>query len=401
MSTPLRIAAVFALTVSWAGQGHAQSASGWTAEELDVLRSLSLSSLPKLPPDPTNRYADDPRAADFGHRLFFDIRLSSNGRVACATCHIPELAFTDGRPVSVGVGVTPRNAPTVVGAAHNIWFFWDGRKDSQWSQALASIENPLEHDMPREKVIAAVRDNVDLARDFTAIFGALPQAGDRDGVNRAFANVGKAIAAYQRRIMPGKAKFDRYVDALIAGRTPARSEELSLDEAIGLRVFITDQLGGCVRCHNGPLFTNQHFHNIGVAEPSPDPREEGRLAGLKTARADEFNCRGRYSDADPAQCAELDFARAGAESRGAFKAPTLRNLGNTAPYMRSGNQRNLADVMWHYRTLPTARVGTSELTSIPITATEFEQLEAFLRTLDGPLDAPARYLRAPEPHRTN
>ena len=83
-------------------------------------------------------------------------RLGSTGDVAkvgCATCHAPERDFTDGKKVAVGVGVTPRNAPTSIGAARNSWFFWDGRKDSQWSQALASIENPLEHDMPRDRVV--------------------------------------------------------------------------------------------------------------------------------------------------------------------------------------------------------------------------------------------------------
>ena len=159
--------------------------------------------------------------ADFGHRLFFDTRLSSNGKVACATCHEPARDFTDGKSVAVGVGVTPRNAPTVIGAARNIWFFWDGRRDSQWSQALASIENPLEHDMPRDRVVDVVRANPDLSRGYTAIFGGLPTAADRDGINRAFSNIGKAIAAYERRIMPGPAKFDRYVEAILADRKPA------------------------------------------------------------------------------------------------------------------------------------------------------------------------------------
>ena len=376
----------------------AQPASEWTAPEIAILRTLTLSSLPKLPGDPTNRYADDPRAADLGHHLFFDPRLSSNGKVACATCHDPARDFTDGKPLAVGVGVTPRNAPTIIGAAYNRWFFWDGRKDSQWSQALASIENPLEHDMPRERVVEVIRGAPDLAGPYRALFGELPAHGDRDGVNRAFANVGKAIAAYERWIMPGPAKFDRYVDAILAGRKPAAADELTLDERQGLHVFISDQLGRCVRCHNGPLFTNQHFHNIGAAELAPHAREEGRIAGIEQALADEFNCLGRYSDAGPGQCPELDFARRGSpELRGAFKVPTLRNLPKTAPYMRTGDRARLDDAMWHYRTLPGARVGKNELNDLPITATEFDQLEAFLRTLEGPVSAPARYLRPPDP----
>jgi cytochrome c peroxidase len=376
---------------------HAQTAAEWSAAEIAILRTLTLSSLPRLPPDPSNRYADDPRAAELGHRLFFDTRLSSNGRVSCATCHDPARDFTDGKKVAVGVGVTARNAPTIIGAAYNSWFFWDGRKDSQWSQALASIENPLEHDMPRERVIEVIRAAPDLAQPYAALFGELPAGGDRDGINRAFANVGKAIAAYERRIMPGPARFDRYVDALLAGGKPATADELTLDERQGLHVLLSDQLGRCLRCHGGPLFTNGHFHNIGVAEPVHDEREQGRIAAVERVLADEFNCTGRYSDAGPGQCPELVFARRNSpELRGAFKVPTLRNLPKTAPYMRTGERTRLEDAMWHYRTLPRARLGTSELNDLPITGTEFEQLEAFLRTLESPVSAPARYLRAPD-----
>ena len=196
--------------------------------------------------------------------------------------------------MAIGVGKTSRNAPTIIGAAHNTWFFWDGRKDSQWSQALGSIENPVEHNMPRDRVVDVIRANPDLSHDYVAIFGALPPSGDRDGINRAFANVGKAIAAYERKIMPGPAKFDRYVEAIVAGRKPAPLDELTLDERQGLHVFISDQLGRCLRCHNGPLFTNQHFHNIGVAEPARDDLADGRIVGVELVRADEFNCVGKY-----------------------------------------------------------------------------------------------------------
>jgi cytochrome c peroxidase len=87
--------------------------------------------------------------------------------------------------------------------------------------------------------------------------------------------------------------------------------------------------------------------------------------------------------------------------RGPAIAPTLRNLPKTAPYMRTGNRNTLEDVMWHYRTLPKARVGENELVDLPITSTEFDQLEAFLRTLAGPIDAPAKYLRPSESARVN
>ncbi len=120
----------------------AACSSTWTTEETETLRGLWVGS---LPPGPSNRYADDPRAAAFRHKLFFDTRFSSTGDVSCATCHQPELMFTDGLSLAEGVGTTDRKTITVIGAADSHWQFWDGRKDSQSSQALGPLENPVEH----------------------------------------------------------------------------------------------------------------------------------------------------------------------------------------------------------------------------------------------------------------
>ena len=98
--------------------------------------------------------------------------------------------------MSRGVGSTIRNAPTVVGAAYSPWFFWDGRKDSQWSQALGPLENPVEHGMTRADVVRLVRRDADYRRRYGGIFGPVPEPDDHDGVSGAFANIGKAIAAY-------------------------------------------------------------------------------------------------------------------------------------------------------------------------------------------------------------
>jgi cytochrome c peroxidase len=373
------------------------TASDWTAEELAKMRGLWIGNLPALKPDPTNKYGDDPRAADFGHHLFFDTRLSSNGKVACATCHKPQLNFTDGKPVAVGVGVTNRNAPTLIGASYNRWFFWDGRKDSQWSQALASIENVKEHNMPRDRVVDVLRRSADYRARYEAIFGRLPAPDDKEGTTRAFVNIGKAIAAYQRKLVPAPAKFDRYVAALIKKSVPAPADRLSLDERLGLKVFLSDQRGRCVQCHNGPLLSNQAFHNIGVPFPGKNDDEKGRINGIKALLKDPFNCAGKYSDAKPGQCVELTYLRKqGSDLVGAFKSPTLRNLGKSGPYMHNGSMGTLEDVTWHYRTSPAASLGKTELEPFVITDTEFDQLEAFLRTLDGPIAAPGKYLKAPE-----
>src|SRR5690606_38791054 len=106
----------------------------WSEAELVTLRALWIGSLPDLPPDPSNRYADDPQAAAFGQQLFFDTRFSANGQVACATCHLPDRLFQDDLPLAQGIGTTTRRTMTILGIAYSPWLFWDGRKDSLWAQ---------------------------------------------------------------------------------------------------------------------------------------------------------------------------------------------------------------------------------------------------------------------------
>jgi len=369
----------------------------WTKDELAVLRSLWIGSLPDLAPDPTNAVADDASAAEFGHRLFFDTRLSANGRVACASCHKPALAFTDGLKKARGLAATARNTPTIVGAAYSPWQFWDGRKDSLWSQALGPFENAKEHGVSRAWVVWLVARNAGYRRRYEALFGPMPAMTDAAGIDKAFANLGKAIASYERAIMPAPAKFDRYVAAILAGIKPALADQFSIEEIAGLRVFISDNQGQCVRCHNGPMFTDNHFHNIGSQVPGADAGEQGRILGIKSALADATNCRGRFSDARHASCAELRFAkRSSPELAGAFKTPTLRYLARTAPYMHAGQFQTLEDVIWQYRDVPRATVGETELTRLPMSDAQFRQIEDFLRTLDGPIRAPAHFLRPPD-----
>lgn len=370
---------------------------GWNADERAALRSLWIGSLPKSPPHSSNEFANSVPAADFGHRLFFDNRLSLNNLVACASCHLPEKAFTDGRKLAHGIGQTRRNAPTVIGAVYSPWLFWDGRKDSLWSQALAPFENPVEHGTSRAKVLSVVRQDPDYRRRYRQLFGPLPKKGDRAGETRAFVNLGKAIAAYETALRPGPSKFDRYVEAILNHRKPAPADQFSIEEIAGLKAFISENQGQCMRCHNGPMFTDNHFHNIGSQEFGADANERGRAAGIKLALADESNCRSPFNKSTRKDCAELRFAkRKGPDLIGAFKTPTLRFLTKTAPYMHVGQYTSLEDVIWHYRDVPPATIGESELRRLIMSDAQFRQIEDFLRTLDGPIAAPARYLRAPD-----
>src|SRR5262249_7260537 len=146
---------------------------GWTADELAQLQSLTLVTLGDPPPDPSNRYAADSAAAAFGRRLFFDTRFSSNGKVACSTCHLPARQFQDGRPLGVGVGTTGRRTMTLIASAYSPWLFWDGRADSPWAQALGPLESAVEHGGTRTlyaRVIAQA-----YSKEYERTFGPLPE----------------------------------------------------------------------------------------------------------------------------------------------------------------------------------------------------------------------------------
>ncbi len=378
-----RTSAAIALLAATLGAAHAtpdaSTRAGWTRAQLAQLRAMAITELDPLPPDPTNRVADDPRAAELGRRLFFDTRLSANGRVACSTCHQPERAFQDGIALAVGVGTTARRTMPLAGMARAPFLFWDGRKDSLWAQALGPLESPVEHGGTRPQYARVIADHY--RDDYEALFGPLPDLTLWDAITYVFVNIGKVIAAYERQIEFGASRFDRYVAALTTG---APGEGVLTDaEAAGLRLFIGR--ANCSQCHDGPLLTNHEFHNTGV-RPRPElPLDHGRLTGASAAVSDEFNCRSRWSDARD-RCAELDFLVTGAHTLDrAYKVPSLRNVAERAPYMHAGQLATLSDVLDHYNRAPAAVAGHSELRPLRLRPVELRQLEAFLRTLSGPV----------------
>ena len=139
MRRALIISVIVAVAIAIGSLMRPALPSGWTPAQVEIMRSLWLGSLPPLPADPGNAVADDSRAAQFGYELFFDARLSVNGEISCAFCHQPERLFTDSLSIAKGVGVAKRHTMSVVGAAYSPWQFWDGRKDSLWSQALGPL----------------------------------------------------------------------------------------------------------------------------------------------------------------------------------------------------------------------------------------------------------------------
>lgn len=389
-----------------------------TERQLETLARLTPLGSP--PADPTNRVADDPRAARLGRWLFFDPGLSGNGEISCATCHDPELGFSDGKPVAETLGRGTRRTPTVVNAAFHRWLFWDGRADSLWGQAVEPIENPIEMGGDRLAVAHHLAGDAELRAAYEQVFGSLPlledegrfppharpvrdepehphdaaweamAPGDRNAVSRVLANVGKAIAAYERRLVRGDAPFDRYAAHLL-DREGGDPDALSPAARRGLDLFLGR--GNCTLCHAGPGLSDSEFHNT-AAPPGEfgDPQDAGRFAGAARLVVSPFSAAGPYSDAPQGRAARrLERLRVGTETFGQFRTPSLRNLVDRAPYMHAGQFPDLESVVRFYSTLEgtAGRSHHQELVLRPLRLDEGEirDLVAFLEGLEGrPLD---------------
>ncbi len=272
-----------------------------------------------------------------GRRLFFDSLLSRDQSLACATCHQPQRAFTDRRALSVGVfgRQGSRSVPTIVNRGYGASHFWDGRTTSLEKQVLQPIQASIEMDMTIEEVVTRLRRDANYPRLFQIAFGRA--MNDED--------LARALASYVRTILSGNAPIDRYLN----GDQSALSEL----QRRGLRLF--RDKANCTACHIGPTFTDEGFHNTGVAW------RDGMLSDS-----------GRYvvSGRD--------------EDLGAFKTPTLREIARTGPYMHDGSSATLEAVIEFYD-----RGGNvnpyldAELRRLHLTAQEKQSLLAFLRSLSG------------------
>jgi cytochrome c peroxidase len=413
------LAATLAVSV-WAAQEVRQAPvrDKWSAPELATIASMRLGEAGERPMDPSNAYEQRTEAAALGRALFDDTRLSKNGQVACASCHAAAKQFQDGRQFGQGLSSGKRRTMPVMGASHSPFLFWDGRKDSLWSQALGPLEDAAEHGGNRVRFAKLVQASY--KDDYRKVFGNMPAFGQlpedaspngtdaerkawaampessRDAVNRVFANMGKAIAAYERKVSYADSRFDQYARATVSG--DGRGQEiLTQQEVRGLRLFLTK--GQCVTCHNGPLLTDHAFHNTGVPPVDPTRPDRGRADGIRKLLQDEFNCMGRYSDAKPEQCGELQFLSTNDPGQlGAFRTPSLRNVAARPPYMHAGQFESLEQVVQHYATSPKGAIGHSELAqpgekhadrqTIRLSASDVQDLAVFLGTLTGPVHKP-------------
>jgi cytochrome c peroxidase len=243
-----------------------------------------------------------------GTQLFFDPRLSRDDSMSCASCHIPDLWFTDGRTLAVGIHGTPlpRHTPTLMDVAENSVFFWDGRAPTLEKQILMVLENPGEMNMDLNQLTEKLNRVPGYSDQFERIY--------RSPVT--IRGLTRAIAAFERTLVSRKAPFDRYQ----AGHTDA----MTASAVRGMEIF--QKKGRCAFCHKGFAFTNSEFHNIGV------PSRNSNAGGGKNGDMDV----GRFSVTQRE------------EDRGAFKTPTLRNIAETAPYMHNGVFNTLEEVVNFY-----------------------------------------------------
>lgn len=281
-----------------------------------------------------------PDKVTLGRRLFFDPILSRDRTLACASCHDPRRAFSDGLPVAVGMAGRQgtRNAPTLVNRGYGSVHFWDGRAASLEEQVLQPIENQKELDMTIEEVVVRLKREEDYRELFQTAFGSAEGRINAD-------NMAKALASYVRSIMSGDAPVDRYMNG--------ERDALSKQAREGLRIFRGK--GNCTACHLGPTLTDEHFHNTGVAWRDGELLDSGR--SKVTSKQ---------------------------EDRGAFKTPTLREIARTAPYMHDGSIATIEEVIEYYD-----RGGNPnpyldrELHPLNLTAEEKEALLEFLGALSG------------------
>jgi cytochrome c peroxidase len=330
------------------------------------ISSDSLLGLPSLRGDEVA-----PQTVSLGKTLFFDTRLSASGAVSCGSCHMPTLAFSDGRAHSRGHDgqLTTRNAPSLINATYLTTLFWDGRAPNLESQALAPLTNPVEHALLDEADLEKrVRSDPAYAQAFRASFNVEP-----NGIRAT--HIARALAAYERTLRAGGSRFDRYQYGGDAGA-------LNASAVRGLELF--RGRAQCASCHTiGPtaaLLTDESFHVTPLGLP-----------GKLTANLGELTRKALQARRDPSGRAverllatDLDVAALGRfnvtrdpRDIAAFKTPSLRNVSITAPYMHDGSIDTLEKAV----DLELYGRGTGLRYPIVLTASEKADLVEFLRSL--------------------
>jgi cytochrome c peroxidase len=373
----------------------------FSSSQLEYIKQLS----PLLPAslDPTNKVDGKKEAIVFGEALFNDWRLSRGEEFACATCHRETDHFTTSR------ADTHVEIPTLYNMAHNKWFFWDGRADTLWSQALGPIEAGIEHDFSRTEIAYLISTDSSYRDAYERLFGptivfddevrfplpAKPSSENAEAnknwlsmtkedqfkVNKIFANVGKILAAYQSQIVSPKSNFDVFVEGL-KENSSVKKAAMSISAKRGLKVFIGK--GQCITCHSGPNFSDSRFHDMRLPEFTEKPgMKEGRSGGARQVRESIFSANGPFSDAPRSSHFKALKVQPGDEYK--IKTPTLRFIAKTPPYMHTGQFRFLSHVIEFYSEMKEAREPvagiTPEMTPKHFSEQEKKDLLEFLNAL--------------------
>lgn len=317
---------------------------------LPVGKPLQIKAPLGLPPIPIP--ADNPPTSEtvaLGRQLYYDPVLSGDRTISCASCHGPQMGFTDTRPVSVGVGGRKgtRHSPTVINSAYSTLQFWDGRAPSLEEQAKGPIANPVEMASTHADVVKRLQAD----SNYVTLF---KQAWGTDQITIDL--VARSIASFERTVVSGNSPFDRFYYG-------HDKKALSASAQRGLRLFTDPKKGNCAACHTigkeYALFTDNSFHNLGVGADT-----RGNMVDL-----------GRYAETKN----EADW--------GAFKTPSLRNIAQRAPYMHDGTFPTLKDALGHY-------IGGGNLNAHPdkeiraldfLTFDERDDMLAFMESLTGSL----------------
>lgn len=300
-------------------------------------KSLQDWLLPEEVPTPEDNKLT-PERIELGKKLFFDPRLSGDNNMSCATCHSPMFGWSDGLPTAKGHKsmVLRRASPTIVNTAYNTIQMWDGRKKSLEDQALGPMLANVEMNMNLPELIAFLGSNDTYANLFKA---AYPEEGVSEKT------LAKALASYERTIVSRSSPFDQWIQG--------KADALTKQQVRGFKVFMDPKKGNCEVCHSAPNFTDNGFHNLGLAswgEENPDL--------------------GRYTQ------------RPLGMMKGAFKTPTIRDITLTGPYFHDGSASTLTEVVEHYVSGGTVKTNLSpNFIPAALTDTEIQDLVAFMETL--------------------
>ncbi len=443
--------AVLVVAAAYLIRGQSAGGDGFGTSEWAAIHTLS--PLPDLPVDTTNKYRDSAAAALLGQKLFFEPRLSGPiqagspaegqlgaigqaGKIACRNCHMPESGWlfdirsNNGGPIpnatALGSLWMTRNVSSVVNTVfyvdprtHAHWRENDGFSDSEWFDAQSEPEGPPVQNGSRLQLAHVIfqhyHDDYNAAfPDWTlnpalADFNRFPatgspytdtanwnslSTGDKEIVNRVLVNYGKAIEAFLRKLVSRNAPFDRYV----AGDARA----ISANAKKGLKLFLGK--AGCINCHYTPLFSDDEFHVIGMRidttlSPHADPKETGRASNQAlicnpTVADGDFNVNGHFSD-DPHTGRDGNFCQQTIPP-GLWRTKGLRQVAETGPFFRDGQAATLDDVIEFYDRggdpAGSFLGGPKEIAPLHLSGPEKVWLKEFLKTLTGD-PVPARYLR--------